>query len=216
MSTIRILLVDDHEVVRLGLKSLLAQYPHFEVVGEADSVASAIRLAAQTSPDVVVLDVRLMDGSGIEACREIRSKNPQTKVLMLTSYSDEEALLGAVLAGAQGYVLKKIWSKDLINAIEGIVKGRTLIDPALVNKVLVRAEDNEYSIPPELEQLTSQEKKVLSLIAEAKTNQEIADTLFISEKTVRNYVSNIFRKLNFAHRAQAVVYVNKLKNIARE
>lgn len=209
MPPIKVMLVDDHEVVRLGLKALLEGEPGFSVVGEAASGCEAVEEACRLRPDVVVMDVRLPDISGVEACREIRSAHPEIKVLMLTSFGDQEAVTASLVAGAQGYVLKKIWSQDLLNAIRQVSRGQTILDPLVTNRVVGRLK--EAGAEGGSEPLTPQEKKVLALIAEAKTNREIAEALFLSEKTVRNYVSNVFRKLNLDHRAQAVLYAHRLK-----
>lgn len=206
-SRISLLIVDDHEVVRIGLKALFDSYEHLEVVGQAANAQEAIDKALTFKPDVVIMDVRMPGISGIEACREIRSQDPGIKVIMLTSYADDEAVLASLLAGAEGYVLKKVWSGDLIKAIEKVYRGEKLMDRQEVEQLKNRL---KQSAPPELAELTEQEKKVLALIAEAKTNKEIAQCLFISEKTVRNYVSSIFRKLNLTNRSQAVVLAQRL------
>lgn len=204
---ISLLIVDDHEVVRLGLKALFDSYEHLEVVGEAANAQEAIEEAIKLKPDIVIMDVRMPDISGIEACREIRSQNQDIKVIMLTSYADDEAVLASVMAGAEGYVLKKIWSGDLIKAIETVYQGGKLLDREQIEQLKKRLNQSEFF---ELKELTEQEKKVLALIAEAKTNKEIAQCLYISEKTVRNYVSSIFRKLNLTNRSQAAVLAQRL------
>ncbi|NLL17688.1 MAG: response regulator transcription factor [Clostridia bacterium] len=204
---ISILIVDDHEVVRLGLKALFDSYEHLEVVGEAANASDAIEKALSLKPDVVIMDVRMPDISGIEACREIRSQDRDIKVIMLTSYADDEAVMASLMAGAEGYVLKKIWSGDLIKAIETVYRGGKLLDEKQVEQLKKQLNQTD---PPELKELTEQEKKVLALIAEAKTNKEIAQCLYISEKTVRNYVSSIFRKLNLTNRSQAAVLAQRL------
>lgn len=209
---ISLLVVDDHEVVRLGLKALFDSQDHLEVVGEAAGAVEAVEKALQLKPDIVIMDVRMPEMSGIEACREIRSRDPSIRVIMLTSYADEEAVMASVLAGAEGYVLKKVWSGDLIKAIEKVYRGESLLDKEQVAAI---REQFRQQDPPELAVLTEQEKKVLALIAEAKTNKEIAQCLFLSEKTVRNYVSNIFRKLNLTNRSQAAVLAQRL-NFRRE
>jgi two-component system response regulator DevR len=204
---ISLLIVDDHEVVRLGLKALFDSYEHLEVVGEAANAPEAIEKALSLKPDVVIMDVRMPGISGIEACREIRSQDQEIKVIMLTSYADDEAVMASLLAGAEGYVLKKIWSRDLIKAIETVHRGEKLLDEKQVEQLKKQLNQAD---PPELKDLTEQEKKVLALIAEAKTNKEIAQCLYISEKTVRNYVSSIFRKLNLTNRSQAAVLAQRL------
>jgi two-component system, NarL family, response regulator DevR len=207
---VTLLIVDDHEVVRRGLVALLDRRPGFQVVAEAGTVAEAIEQARRFQPDVVVLDVRLPDGSGIEACREIRADLPNTRVVMLTSYPEEEAVLSAIVAGASGYLLKQIRARDLVAAIETVSRGESLLDPAVTEKVLERirriATGNQ---PDELAGLTAQERKILMLVAEGKTNKEIASEVYLSDKTVKNYVSSILSKLNLERRAQAAAFVAK-------
>ncbi|GBD10646.1 Transcriptional regulatory protein DevR (DosR) [bacterium HR23] len=203
----RILVVDDHEVVRQGLRSLLERQEGFEVVGEAGSVAEAVEAALHLNPDVVVMDVRLPDGSGVEACREIRAANPSTKVLMLTSYPDEEAVIDSIMAGASGYVLKQVRARELVDAIRRVGQGESLLDPTVTQKVLERIRAmGEQKAEAQGPALTPQEEKILALIAEGKTNREIAGELFLSEKTVKNYVSSILDKLGVARRAEAAAY----------
>jgi two-component system response regulator DevR len=207
---LRLLVVDDHEVVRQGLVALLDRREGFQVVAEAGSVAEALDQARRFQPEIVVLDVRLPDGSGIEACREIRSELPQTRVVMLTSYPDEEAVLSAIVAGASGYLLKQIRARDLVAALEAVGRGESLLDPAVTEKVLERVRriaSGTYT--DELAQLTAQEQKILLLVAEGKTNKEIASDIFLSDKTVKNYVSSILSKLNLERRAQAAAFVAK-------
>ncbi|HEX5240196.1 MAG TPA: response regulator transcription factor [Candidatus Limnocylindrales bacterium] len=207
---LRLLVVDDHEVVRQGLVALLDRRDAFQVVAEAGSVAEAIDQAARHEPDIVIMDVRLPDGSGIEACREIRSARPETKVVMLTSFPDEEAVLSAIVAGASGYLLKQIRARDLTAAIETVGRGESLLDPAVTEKVLERV--RRIATGPqtdELASLTAQEQKILALVAEGKTNKEIAAEVFLSDKTGKNYVSSILSKLNLERRAQAAAYVAK-------
>src|SRR3990170_3911113 len=205
---LRLRLVDDHEVVRQGLVSMLGRREGFQVVAEAGTAADAIELAQKFQPDLVIMDVRLPDGSGIEACREIRSQLPATRVVILTSYPDEEAVFSAIVAGASGYLLKQIRARDLVSAIESVGRGESLLDPAVTEKVLERvrriATGTEHD---ELAQLTQQERKILMLVAEGNTNKEIADEVFLSDKTVKNYVSSILSKLNLQRRAQAAAYV---------
>lgn len=203
----RILVVDDHEVVRQGLRSLLERQEGFEVVGEAGSVAEAIEAALHLNPDVVVMDVRLPDGSGVEACREIRAAKPSTRVLMLTSYPDEEAVFDSIMAGASGYVLKQVRAKELVDAIRRVGQGESLLDPTVTQKVLERIRSmGGQKAEAQGPTLTPQEEKILALIAEGKTNREIAAELFLSEKTVKNYVSGILDKLGVARRAEAAAY----------
>jgi two-component system response regulator DevR len=209
---LRLLLVDDHEVVRQGLAAVLSRREHFQVVAEASTVAEAIDQADRFRPDVIVMDVRLPDGSGIEACREIRSEHPEIRVVMLTSYPDEEAVLSAIVAGASGYLLKQIRARDLVAALESVGRGESLLDPAVTEKVLERVRRIATSpFSDELAQLTSQEQKILLLVAEGKTNKEIAAEVFLSDKTVKNYVSSILSKLNLQRRAQAAAFVAKRK-----
>jgi two-component system, NarL family, response regulator DevR len=207
---LRILVVDDHEVVRQGLVSLLDRREGLQVVAQAGTVAEAIDQARRFEPDVVILDVRLPDGSGIEACREIRSELPKTRVIMLTSYPDEEAVLSAIIAGASGYLLKQIRARDLVAAIETVGHGESLLDPAVTEKVLERVRRIAAgTYTTEVAQLTGQEQKILLLVAEGKTNKEIASEIFLSDKTVKNYVSSILSKLNLERRAQAAAFVAK-------
>jgi DNA-binding NarL/FixJ family response regulator len=205
---LRILVVDDHEVVRQGLAALLGRHEAFQVVAEAGSVSEALGAARRFVPDLVVMDVRLPDGSGIEACREIRSENPQIKVVMLTSYPDEEAVLSAIMAGASGYLLKQVRGRDLVAALEAVGRGDSLLDPAVTERVLERVRRvASGSDRDELAELTAQERKILMLVAEGKTNKEIAAEIFLSDKTVKNYVSSILAKLNLQRRAQAAAFV---------
>jgi two-component system response regulator DevR len=207
---LRLLVVDDHEVVRQGLVALLDRRGEFEVVGEAATVAESIALAARLEPDIVVMDVRLPDGTGIEACRDIRAANPATRVVMLTSYPDEEAVLSAIVAGASGYLLKQIRGRDLVAALEAVGRGESLLDPAVTEKVLERIRRvASAGEPDELAELTPQERRILLLVAEGKTNKEIATEVFLSDKTVKNYVSSILSKLDLQRRAQAAAFVAK-------
>ncbi len=207
---LRLLVVDDHEVVRQGLVSLLGRRAGFEVVAQAGSVAESITQAARYEPDLVVMDVRLPDGSGIEACREIRAARPETRVIMLTSYPDEEAVLSAIIAGASGYLLKQIRGRDLVAALESVGRGESLLDPAVTEKVLERVRRLvSGGASDELADLTAQERKILLLVAEGKTNKEIAAEVFLSDKTVKNYVSSILSKLNLQRRTQAAAFVAK-------
>jgi DNA-binding NarL/FixJ family response regulator len=195
---------------RQGLVSLLDRRDWLQVVAEAGSVAEALEMVRKFQPDIVVMDVRLPDGSGIEACREIRSELPGTKVVILTSYPDEEAVLSAIIAGASGYLLKQIRARDLVSALEAVGRGESLLDPAVTEKVLDRVRriaTGAYT--DELAQLTQQEQKILALVAEGKTNKEIAAEVFLSDKTVKNYVSSILSKLNLERRAQAAAFVAK-------
>jgi two-component system, NarL family, response regulator DevR len=207
---LRLLVVDDHEVVRQGLVSLLDRRSGFEVVAQAGTAAEAIAAAARFEPDLVVMDVRLPDGSGVEACREIRAARPATRVVMLTSYPDEEAVLSAIIAGASGYLLKQIRGRDLVSALESVGRGESLLDPAVTEKVLERVRRvASGGAADELAELTAQERKILMLVADGKTNKEIASEVFLSDKTVKNYVSSILSKLNLQRRAQAAAFVAK-------
>jgi len=203
----RIILVDDHEVVRLGLKSLLERHPHFDVVGEASSAREAIEQTEMLKPDVVVMDIRLPGTSGIEACEQIVEKYPNTKVIMLTSYAEDEMLFSAIRAGASGYVLKQIGSDDLVKALEAVARGEALLDPAVTQRVFQQVrravKDEEASA---FQHLSQQEKHVLQLVSEGRTNREIAKQLYLGEGTVRNYVSSILSKLSVNNRAEAAAY----------
>jgi two-component system, NarL family, response regulator DevR len=207
MAKQRILLVDDHEVVRLGLKSLLERHPQFDVVGEAASAREALEKVANTHPDVVVMDIRLPGTSGIEACEEITSRFPETRVLMLTSYAEDEMLFSAIRAGASGYVLKQIGGDELVHALEAVARGEALLDPAVTQRVFqeVRRAVKEEEASA-FAHLSQQEKHVLLLVSEGKTNREIAKALFLGEGTVRNYVSSILSKLGVSNRAEAAAY----------
>ena len=207
MAKQRIILVDDHEVVRLGLKSLLERHPQFEVVGEAGSARDALDQVATLEPDVVVMDIRLPGTSGIEACEQIVDQHPNTKVIMLTSYAEDEMLFSAIRAGASGYVLKQIASEELVKAIEAVGRGEALLDPAVTQRVFqeVRRAVKEEEASA-FAHLSQQEKHVLLLVSEGKTNREIAKNLFLGEGTVRNYVSSILSKLGVNNRAEAAAY----------
>ncbi len=208
--SLRVLVVDDHEVVRQGLVALLDRRPGFEVVAQAGSVAESIEQARLHQPDIVVMDVRLPDGSGVEACRAIRDELPATRVIMLTSFPDDEAVLSAIVAGASGYLLKQIRARDLVAALEAVGRGESLLDPAVTERVLERIRRIALGdTNDELSVLTPQERKILMLVAEGKTNKEIAADVFLSDKTVKNYVSSILSKLNLERRAQAAAFVAK-------
>jgi DNA-binding NarL/FixJ family response regulator len=209
---LRLLVVDDHEVVRQGLAALLNRREAFQVVAEAGTVEEALVAVERFAPDLVIMDVRLPDGSGIEACRDIRAEHPEIRVVMLTSYPDEEAVLSAIVAGASGYLLKQVRARDLVSALEAVGRGESLLDPAVTEKVLERVRRIATSAyTDEFAQLTAQEQKILLLVAEGKTNKEIAAEVFLSDKTVKNYVSSILSKLNLQRRAQAAAYVAKHK-----
>lgn len=204
---VKIMLVDDHEVVRMGLRTLLDRRAGFTVVAEAGSVAEAVAGARQTQPDVIVMDVRLPDGTGVEACREIRSERPDTKVIMLTSYADDEAVYGSIMAGASGYLLKQTRGQNLAEAIERVAAGESLLDPGITDKVLARMRLLAAGETDELATLSPQERRILGLIAEGKTNKEIAEEVFLSDKTVKNYVSSILSKLNLRRRSEAAAFI---------
>jgi two-component system, NarL family, response regulator DevR len=209
---IRLLMVDDHEVLRLGLRTLFSEAGGFEVVGEAGTMAGAVSNARALEPDVVLMDVRLPDGSGVEACREIRAGRPQTRVLFLTSYADDDAVLATILAGAQGFLLKEVGSDELLRAVRAVANGQSILDPAVTQRVLTRVQTLSVSSPetgPKEEELSPQERRVLALVAEGKTNKEIAVALNLSEKTVGNYLSHVFQKLNITRRSQAAVYFTR-------
>lgn len=202
--TVRIMIVDDHAVVRLGLSNLLARQAGWDVVAEAETVVDAIRLANEYQPDVIVMDIRLSDGSGINACRTIVKNQPQTKVIMLTSFAEDSLLFDAISAGAVGYVLKQVGNDDLVRAIQTVARGDALLDPSVTTQVLAKLRDATRS--EAFTDLTDQEIRVLALITEGKTNKEIASSLFLGEGTVRNYVSNILDKLGLSNRAEATAY----------
>jgi len=204
----RILLCDDHEVVREGLRGLIARQEGMTVVGEAGTVGEVVEAAARTKPDVVIMDVRLPDGSGVEACRTIREARPETKVIMLTSYADDEALFASIIAGASGYLLKQTRGQAVVDAVILVASGRSLLDPDVTGKVLERVRQGRGD-DPALGSLTEQERKVLAGLAEGHTNREISEMLFLSEKTVKNYVSRILDKLGLSRRAEAAAYVAK-------
>jgi DNA-binding NarL/FixJ family response regulator len=207
MKRMRLLIVDDHEVVRLGLRSLLEHLPEFEVVDDVGTAEDAVDRALAHHPDVVLMDIRLPGQSGIEACERITSQLPETKVLMLTSYAQDEMLFSAIRAGASGYVLKQVGSAELVKAIQATARGEASLDPALTQRVFTEVRkairDQDASA---FSELTEQEMRVLSLVAEGKTNREIAKALFLGEGTVRNYVSNVLAKLHLSNRAEAAAF----------
>jgi DNA-binding NarL/FixJ family response regulator len=207
MSQVQILLVDDHEVVRLGLKSLLERHAQFNVVAEAASESEAVAQAIAHEPDVVLMDVRLAGGNGVDACAQIMMNLPQTKIIILTSYAEDDTLFAAIRAGAAGYVLKQVGSAELVRAIESAVRGEATLDPSLTQKIfseMRRSMQREEASA--FDELTNQEMQVLSLIAEGSTNRHIAESLYLSEGTVRNYVSSILSKLGVSNRAEAAAY----------
>src|SRR6202171_195067 len=204
---LRVMLVDDHEVVRSGIKALLHATEDISVVAEAASVGEAVRFAAASKPDVIVMDVRLAAGSGIEATREIRADRPQTQVLMLTSFADDEALFASIMAGAAGYVLKQIRGGELIRAIREVGAGKSLLDPEVTRSVLDRLRKGKNMRDEKLARLSAQEERILTLIAKGLTNGQIGKELKLAEKTVKNYVSTILSKLEVARRAEAAAYL---------
>ncbi|HXN04619.1 MAG TPA: response regulator transcription factor [Candidatus Acidoferrum sp.] len=205
---LRVVLVDDHEVVRNGIKALLEEIPDVSVVGEAGTVKEAIARVEWARPDVVIMDVRLPDGSGIEATREIRARLPKTQVLMLTTFADDEALFASIMAGAAGYVLKQIKGADLVRAVQTVGRGESLLDPAVTKGLLDRLRKGKHLLKDErLARLSAQEERILELIAAGRTNREIGDKLHLAEKTVKNYVTSILSKLEVARRAEAAAYL---------
>jgi two-component system, NarL family, response regulator DevR len=210
--SLRVLLVDDHELVRMGLRTLLSGEAGFVVVGEAGSVAEAVAAARTYRPDVVLMDVRLPDGSGVEACREIRSELPDARVLMLTSFADEDAVFSAIVAGASGYLLKQARADALLDAIRTVGRGGSLLDPAVAQKVLerIRASAVAPARDDKLAALSDQERKILPLIAAGRTNREIAEALYLSEHTVKAYVSDLLSKLALRRRSEAAALFARL------
>jgi two-component system response regulator DevR len=207
---LRVFLLDDHEVVRSGLRALLEAEDDLVVVGEAATAADALARIPPTLPDVAILDVRLPDGSGIEVCREIRSGFPKIACVMLTSYADDEALTAAIMAGAAGYVLKQVRGTDLVDSIRRAGAGQSLLDPAVTKRVLEQLRSRD-EVDPRLASLTPQERRILDLIAEGQTNRQIAAELYLAEKTVKNYVSNLLAKLGMERRTQAATYAARLE-----
>jgi two-component system response regulator DevR len=207
--TIRVFLLDDHEVVRRGLRELLEVEDDLEVVGESGSAAEATRRIPALRPDVAVLDARLPDGSGIDVCRDIRSVDPSVHALILTSYDDDTALFAAIMAGASGYVLKDVRGTDLVDGIRRVAAGQSLLDPAVTARVLERLR-NGPEMDPRLAGLTEQERRILDHIAEGKTNRQIGEEMFLAEKTVKNYVSSLLAKLGMQRRTQAAVFAATL------
>jgi DNA-binding NarL/FixJ family response regulator len=206
---IRVFLLDDHEIVRRGVRDLLESEPGITVIGEAGTAAAALARIPALKPDVAVLDIRLPDGDGVTVCRELRSKMPQLACLMLTSFSDDEALFDAIMAGAAGYVLKQIRGTDLVGAVRTIASGQSLLDPQAAATVMRRMRDQAATTDP-LAGLTDQERRILALIGEGLTNRQIGDRLFLAEKTVKNYVSALFVKLGMQRRAQAAAYAARI------
>ena len=210
MDPIRIVLVDDHEVVRAGIKAMLDAQDDMDVVGEAGTVEEGVRRVGYDEPDVVVLDVRLPDGSGVEACRDIRDRFPDVKVLMLTSFADEEALMSAILAGAAGYVLKRVKGSDLVENIRKVGAGESLLDPEMTEKLFERLRSGPKT-DPLLAKLSDQEREIVHHIADGLTNKQIAEEMFLAEKTVKNYVSNLLAKMGMSRRSEAAAYVARIE-----
>jgi len=213
--TLRVFLLDDHEVVRSGLRALLEASGDIDVVGEAGTVEEALARIPPTRPNVAVLDVRLPDGSGIEVCREIRSRWTDIACLMLTSYADDEALFAAVMAGAAGYLLKRVGSTDLVDAVRRAGDGQSLLDPVLIERVLERLRKGPHE-DRRLASLTPQERRILELITEGRTNRQIAETMILAEKTVKNYISNLLAKLGVERRTQAATFAVRLEERSAE
>lgn len=207
--TLRVFLLDDHEVVRRGIRELLESEDDIEVVGEAGTAEEALARIPPTRPQVAVLDVRLPDGDGVEVCREVRSRHPEIQCLMLTSFADDDALFSSIMAGAAGYVLKQVRGTDLVDAIRRVGSGESLLDPAVTRRVLERLRTKPEE--DELAGFTDQERKILELIAEGLTNRQIAEHVFLAEKTVKNYVSNILAKLGMTRRSEAAAYAARLQ-----
>jgi len=206
---IRVFLLDDHEIVRRGVRELLEGEADIVVIGEAGTASSALARIPALKPDVAVLDVRLPDGDGVSVCRDIRSRMPEVACLMLTSFGDDEALFDAIMAGAAGYVLKQIRGTDLVGAVRTVASGRSLLDPEAASRVMARMRDQSRRSDP-LAGLTGQERKILELIGEGLTNRQIGERLFLAEKTVKNYVSALFAKLGMERRTQAAAYAARL------
>jgi DNA-binding NarL/FixJ family response regulator len=206
---IRVFLLDDHEVVRRGVRDLLEAEDDIEIVGEAGTAEEAVGRIPATSPDVAVLDVRLPDGSGVEVCRDVRSHRPELACIMLTSFADDEALFEAIMAGASGYVLKQVRGSELIDAVRRVASGESLLDPKVTAKVLERLRRGPKE-DERLRDLTDQEHKILDLLADGMTNRQIAEEMFLAEKTVKNYVSNLLSKMGMSRRTEAAVYAARL------
>ena len=204
---IRLLLADGHAILRAGLRALLAQHPQFEVVGEAGTVAGALETAGRLKPDVALLEVRLPDGSGFEACRNLHLLTPPVKVIILTAFADDEIVMQAIGSGAEGYLLKEIDEPGLVRAIKDVAEGRSILDPAVTRRVFNRVKDGTPAQPAsKLDRLSSQERRVIELVAQGKTNKKIGLAMSLSDKTVKNYLSNLMEKLNFSRRSQAAAF----------
>lgn len=207
---IRVFVLDDHEVVRTGLRDLLESTGEFTVVGEAGSAEEAMRRIPATHPDVAVLDVRLPDGNGVEVCRDIRNEHPGVYCLMLTSFADDEALFDSIMAGASGYLLKQVRGVDLVDAVRKVAAGSSLIDPGVATKVLDRIRRQDSAADDPTRRLSEQERRILELIGEGMTNRQIAERMYLAEKTVKNYVSNLLAKLGMARRTEAAAFAARL------
>jgi DNA-binding NarL/FixJ family response regulator len=207
--TIKVFLLDDHEIVRRGVRELLETEPDIKVVGEAGTAASALARIPALKPDVAVLDVRLPDGDGVTVCRDIRSQMPQVACLMLTSFGDDEALFDAIMAGAAGYLLKQIRGNDLVGAVRTLAAGESMLDPLAASRVMARMRDQAQHADP-LSELTAQERRILELIGEGLTNRQIGEQMYLAEKTVKNYVSALFAKLGMERRTQAAAYAARI------
>lgn len=209
---LKVMLVDDHEVVRQGLRALIEAEEDIQVVAEADGGRSAVTMAKSYKPDVIVMDVRMPDGSGVEACRDIRSEDPDAQIIMLTSFSDDEALFNSIMAGAAGFVLKQIRGRDLVDAIRKVGAGQSLLDAEVTKRVLERLRKSKFEDrDPRIARLSPQEERILDMIGEGLTNREIADRINLSDKTVKNYVSTILQKLEVSRRAEAASYVARVR-----
>jgi DNA-binding NarL/FixJ family response regulator len=208
---IRVFLLDDHEVVRQGIRSLLETDEDIQVVGEASTAAEALDRIPLAAPDVAILDVRLDDGDGIEVCRDIRSQLPELACLMLTSYADDEALYAAVMAGAAGYVLKNIKGLDLVEDVKKVAGGASLMDPRAVARVVERI-SNPPKNATQLDSLSPQERRILDLIAQGQTNRQIAEAMFLAEHTIKNYTTTLLRKLKVSNRTEAAIYATKMRS----
>jgi two-component system, NarL family, response regulator DevR len=213
--SIRVFLLDDHEIVRRGVRELLEAQDDIEVVGEAGTAAEGVARISAAKPDVAIVDMRLPDGNGVEVCREVRSLNGSIQCVILTSFSDDEALFDSIMAGAAGYLLKQIKGTDLVDAVRRVSAGQSLLDPSVTTRVLDRLRSGPEE-DPRLARLTDQERKILDLIAEGLTNRQIGERLFLAEKTVKNYVSNLLSKLSMERRTEAAVFATKLSSKRRD
>jgi two-component system, NarL family, response regulator DevR len=210
--TLKVMLVDDHEIVRQGLKALLEAEEDIEVVSEASNGREAVDMARSYRPTVIVMDVRMPDMNGVEACREIRDEDPDIQVIMLTSFSDDEALFNSIMAGAAGFVLKQIRGRDLVDAIRSVAAGNSLLDPGVTKRVLERLRQAKFDEKdPKLARLSAQEERILEMVGEGLTNKQIAEKIHLSDKTVKNYVSTILQKLEVARRAEAAAYLARAR-----